>query len=225
MGAIHSNAIARSAPVCPAFGVLRQSQDICSAKTACNQDAGAGHLNEETNRSRPAATCSITPSIGVVIAAVVTFWLLIRLRRGDMNNDSEPIRLDDPSHLPKPFLDRLARISPTIQRASSMDDLVEHWDYRSIARDVESFILKRKVRAYHCTRERYPGFFQERGLRPLCADDFERIEWDHHAAPANFVFFAAASIRRSISSSVSVPLPRANSAARPRTWRTICPSS
>jgi hypothetical protein len=48
-----------------------------------------------------------------------------------------------------------------------MERLLELSKFKELIAEVEEYILSRRVRAYHCTKELEPDFFRDRGLRPL----------------------------------------------------------
>jgi hypothetical protein len=56
---------------------------------------------------------------------------------------------------------------PALSEADSMERLLELGEFRDLASEVEDYILRKRVRAYHCTKELEPGLFQKHGLRLL----------------------------------------------------------
>jgi hypothetical protein len=81
--------------------------------------------------------------------------------------DSPPVRLDEPAFIPEQLVELLLPISPFLQKANCMDNILCHPDFSPIARLLDDHLRNQRMRAYHCTKQLCPGFFEQRGLRPL----------------------------------------------------------
>ncbi len=79
------------------------------------------------------------------------------------------IRLDDPLSLPKHLLDAVRQFDSQFRSADYIDNLMDDSGFLIFVEEIETFLRGNNILAYHCTKEICPGYFREKGLRPLNA--------------------------------------------------------
>lgn len=77
----------------------------------------------------------------------------------------QPIRLDDVSAIPAPFLPRLKALEAQFRRHEYIDSVTQDPVARAVQYDLEDYLRTQPVLGYHCTREPTPGYFTAQGLR------------------------------------------------------------
>lgn len=77
----------------------------------------------------------------------------------------EPVRLDDVAALPADILARLRVLDSVFQANEHIDSVAADSRVRPLVAELEDHLRRLPVRAYHCTREPMPGYFEREGLR------------------------------------------------------------
>src|SRR5208282_3100840 len=78
-----------------------------------------------------------------------------------------PLRLDSSEWWPKEIKARVLTQCNILKSNQYMENLIEYEPFRSIAEELNDFILERKIIGYHCTKEHKLGYFNKNGLRTL----------------------------------------------------------
>ena len=76
-----------------------------------------------------------------------------------------PLKLESPEALPADLVTRLAPYQRLFRRHEYLDDVLDNNTVQGIAEELDAHLQGQTIRGYHCTKEPFEGFFQERGLR------------------------------------------------------------
>jgi len=75
------------------------------------------------------------------------------------------ICLDSLDSLPADLSNRLKNYRAAFQDTPCLEEVLRDANIRKIANELESHLKQQRILGYHCTREPFAGFYQERGLR------------------------------------------------------------
>lgn len=92
---------------------------------------------------------------------------------------NEVVRLDDLACLPLVYQEALQQVAPVLCSTVRTKDAVTDRAVRKLAESLEAWIRTQRVRTFHVTRERHPGFYRTHGLRALDIDEHTRttLQW------------------------------------------------
>lgn len=85
------------------------------------------------------------------------------------------LKLEALEAIPEALRAALARQDNAFREHSFLENLLEHNEVRAIARDLEVALSDRRIHAYHCSKEPWPGYYQAHGLR--LTDVAEHQQW------------------------------------------------
>ncbi len=79
---------------------------------------------------------------------------------------NKALQLESSEAMPSEIRARLAAHRQLFLSNGSIEAVLEDHAMRQIAQDLEVFLGRQRIRAYHCTKEPEAGYFEAHGLRP-----------------------------------------------------------
>jgi len=89
-------------------------------------------------------------------------------------NPERPVTLDDPASLPDIFANQLEALRGLFAQTTCFDDIYRDGRVKAIYDELEQHLRHLPIRAYHCTREPYTGYFATNGLRLTNLDQHQQ---------------------------------------------------